>query len=219
MPRLKRFSSTEIAMFFADHPPPHFHVLGREGAAQVRIDTLEVIAASGRIDLQEALDWAVDNPAVPGGEVEGVERMSIGRIESALTRGASTLVVAWDDGRCAEIDLAPVIAAREALAPLADPKTFHRVHIAEDGWSIEWPGCGIDFGGGQLRRWADEQAGIVMPASAFRAWIERHAFTLDRAAEALGLSRRTIAYYLSGEQPVPKTVMLATEGYDGRRAA
>jgi hypothetical protein len=23
----------------ADHPPPHFHVLGREGAAQVRIDT------------------------------------------------------------------------------------------------------------------------------------------------------------------------------------
>jgi hypothetical protein len=52
VPRLKRFSSTEIAMFFADHPPPHFHVLGREGAAQVRIDTLEVIAMSGRIDLR-----------------------------------------------------------------------------------------------------------------------------------------------------------------------
>jgi hypothetical protein len=34
--------------------------------------------------------------------------------------------------------------------------------------------------------------------------------TLDTAASALGLSRRTIAYYLSGEQPVPKTVMLAT---------
>lgn len=61
MPRLKRFSSTEIAMFFADHPPPHFHVLGREGAAQVRIDTLEVIATSGRIDLREALEWAADN--------------------------------------------------------------------------------------------------------------------------------------------------------------
>lgn len=48
-------------MFFADHPPPHFHVLGREGAAQVRIDTLEVIASSGRIDLREALAWAEDN--------------------------------------------------------------------------------------------------------------------------------------------------------------
>jgi len=32
------------------------------------------------------------------------------------------------------------------------------------------------------------------------------------------LSRRTVAYYLSGEQPVPKTVMLATEGYDKRQA-
>lgn len=61
MPRLKRFSSIEIAMFFADHPPPHFHVLGREGAAQVRIDSLEVIAMSGRIDLREALAWAADN--------------------------------------------------------------------------------------------------------------------------------------------------------------
>jgi hypothetical protein len=93
------------------------------------------------------------------------------------------------------------------------------VAVAEDGWSIEWPVCGVDFGAAQLRRWADEQAGEAMPADAFRAWLTRHSFTLDRAAEALGLSRRTIAYYLSGEQPVPKTVMLATEGYDARRAA
>lgn len=50
-------------MFFADHDPPHFHVLGREGAAQVRIDTLEVIETSGRIDLVEALEWAAENRA------------------------------------------------------------------------------------------------------------------------------------------------------------
>ena len=90
---------------------------------------------------------------------------------------------------------------------------------AEDGWSVEWPACGIDLGSAQLRRWADEQAGEAMPAEAFRAWVEGHGLTLDRAAEALGLSRRTVAYYLSGEQPVPKTVMLATEGYDKRQAA
>lgn len=63
MPRLMRFSSSEIAMFFADHNPPHFHVLGKEGAAQVRIDTLEVIASSGKIDLAEALAWAAENRA------------------------------------------------------------------------------------------------------------------------------------------------------------
>ena len=64
MPRIARFSNAEIAMFFADHNPPHFHVLGREGAAQVRIDTLEVIAMSGRIDLSEALAWATENRAL-----------------------------------------------------------------------------------------------------------------------------------------------------------
>jgi ParB-like chromosome segregation protein Spo0J len=145
--------------------------------------------------------------------------MSIGRIESAVTRGEAVLVVIWDDGQRAEINLGLIIAQRKVLAPLADPEAFHHIRIAEDGWSVEWPAVGIDFGAAQLRRWADEQAGEAMPAEAFRAWMEGHGLTLDRAAEALGLSRRTVAYYLSGEQPVPKTVMLATEGYDGRRAA
>jgi hypothetical protein len=63
MPRIARFSSTEIAMYFVDHPPPHFHVLGRDGAAQVAIETLEVIEMSGRIDLREALEWAASHRA------------------------------------------------------------------------------------------------------------------------------------------------------------
>jgi hypothetical protein len=50
-------------MYFADHPPPHVHVLGREGAAQVDIETLEVIASSGRIDLREALAWVAAHRA------------------------------------------------------------------------------------------------------------------------------------------------------------
>ena len=48
-------------MFFADHNPPHFHVLGREGAAHVTIETLDVIAKSGRVDLREVLEWAAVN--------------------------------------------------------------------------------------------------------------------------------------------------------------
>ncbi|HYD72265.1 MAG TPA: DUF4160 domain-containing protein [Candidatus Binatia bacterium] len=59
-----RFSATEIAMYFADHNPPHFHVLGRDGAAQVSIEELEVIAISGRVDLSEALEWAAENKAL-----------------------------------------------------------------------------------------------------------------------------------------------------------
>jgi hypothetical protein len=64
MPRLIRFSNTEIAMYFADHNPPHFHVLGRDGAAQVTIEELDVIAMSGRLDLREALEWAAQNKAL-----------------------------------------------------------------------------------------------------------------------------------------------------------
>lgn len=48
-------------MYFADHNPPHFHVLGRDGAAQIAIGSLEVIALSGRLDLREALAWATQN--------------------------------------------------------------------------------------------------------------------------------------------------------------
>lgn len=61
MPRIARFSSTEIAMYFADHPPPHFHVLGRGGQAQVAIEDFRVIARSGRVDLAEALAWAAEH--------------------------------------------------------------------------------------------------------------------------------------------------------------
>jgi hypothetical protein len=63
MPRLTRFSSSEIAMFFADHNRAHSlcWVGTRRG---VRIDTLEVIASSGRVDLAEALAWAAGNRAL-----------------------------------------------------------------------------------------------------------------------------------------------------------
>ena len=61
MPRIVRFSSAEIAMFFADHNPPHFHVLGVDGTAQVSIEDSQVIAVNGRVDLREALEWAALN--------------------------------------------------------------------------------------------------------------------------------------------------------------
>jgi hypothetical protein len=144
--------------------------------------------------------------------------MSIGKITELRVEGPATLGIAWDDGRRRIVNLSAVIVTREALTAISDPDSFAQATLSADGWSVEWP-SGVDFGAQQLRRWADEQAGETMAAAAFRQWMDGHGFTLDRAAEALGLSRRTIAYYLSGEQPVPKTVMLATEGFDGRAAA
>ncbi|HYG28706.1 MAG TPA: DUF2442 domain-containing protein [Allosphingosinicella sp.] len=81
--------------------------------------------------------------------------MSIGRIESAHTRGEAILAVIWDDGRRSEIDLSGIVGRRTTLAPLSDPEVFHRIRVADDGWSVEWPKRGIDFGAAQLRRWTD----------------------------------------------------------------
>ena len=143
--------------------------------------------------------------------------MSIGKLKSVSVVGEALLSIGWDDGRVAPVDLGSSIAKRPALASLSDPRVLAQVALAPDGWSLEWPGE-IDFGAAQLRRWADEQAGDAMPSADFRAWVDARGLTPDHAADALGLPHRTIALYLSGEQPVPKTVMLATEGY-GRRAA
>src|SRR5947209_15668108 len=43
MPTISRFIGIVIAMYFDDHGPPHFHARHADGAAKVRIDTLEPI--------------------------------------------------------------------------------------------------------------------------------------------------------------------------------
>jgi transcriptional regulator with XRE-family HTH domain len=52
--------------------------------------------------------------------------------------------------------------------------------------------------------------GTINSAASIRAlefirWRWRHGLSLSDAAEALGLSRRQVAYYASGERPVPRT--------------
>jgi hypothetical protein len=145
--------------------------------------------------------------------------MSLGRLTAVAVAGELRLTLQWDDGSSAQVDLRGVVGGRAALRPLADPEVFAGARISEDGWSLEWPGAGIDFGAQQLRRWADEQAGEAMPLAAFREWLRRHGLTPPQAAAALGLASHEIERFVSGEVPIPKTVMLATEGYDGRQAA
>lgn len=149
------------------------------------------------------------------GEVERVKRIMIGKIVSVAAPGDRRLEIGWDDGCVAPVDFSDLIEAHKALASLKKKAEFARVTVSGDGWSLEWP-CGIDFGAEQVRRWADEQAGEIMRVADFRAWMDEHELTQEAAAQALGLSRRMIAYYLSGEKVIPKTVMLATEGWAKR---
>ena len=59
MPTISRFFGIVIAMYFDDHSPPHFHARHADGAAKIRIDTLETIESTlGRRQLRFVLAWA-----------------------------------------------------------------------------------------------------------------------------------------------------------------
>jgi hypothetical protein len=63
MPTVKRFDRCRIAMYFGDHPPPHFHVITRgDESAVFLIDTLALWAGEADPrDTEEALAWAAVN--------------------------------------------------------------------------------------------------------------------------------------------------------------
>jgi hypothetical protein len=59
MPEISRFFGISIAMFFTDHPPPHFHVRYGDQKAMINIETLTVIG--GKLSprtLNLVLEWA-----------------------------------------------------------------------------------------------------------------------------------------------------------------
>jgi Domain of unknown function (DUF4160) len=59
MPTLQRFGSVSVRVYADDHRPPHFHIVGPDFHALVRISDLTVIAGEARpTQIAEALAWA-----------------------------------------------------------------------------------------------------------------------------------------------------------------
>ncbi|MBL9055005.1 MAG: DUF4160 domain-containing protein [Rhodobacteraceae bacterium] len=63
MPVIARLQYCLIAMYFEDHNPPHFHILGLDGReAEVLLRDLSIL--KGEVDrraAKEALSWAAEN--------------------------------------------------------------------------------------------------------------------------------------------------------------
>ena len=114
-------------------------------------------------------------------------------------------------GRASLVNLEPHIRAFKAFAPLRNPAEFRQARVGEWGWHLEWP-CGVDIAGDSLRRLALEQVTHMMTPSMIREWRQGLGFSLTQAANILGLSRRMVAYYESGEKEIPKYVALACMG-------
>jgi Protein of unknown function (DUF2442) len=131
--------------------------------------------------------------------------------------GDYTLRVQFMNGRILPVDLREPIFRLKGLRSLREVPVFARAKIGEGGHSISWPGQ-LDMGAARLWELALEQNGHP-DAAEFIRWRWRHGLSLTAAAEALGLSRRQVAYYASGEHEVPRTVLLACKGWEAEKQA
>ncbi len=125
-----------------------------------------------------------------------------------------TLRIRWQSGEESEIDVSGPIGIFALYEPLRrSPDLFCQVSLGEYGTDVVWTDE-IDMSADTLWRLSREQSGLTMSPDAFKEWRERRALTLDAAAQALGLSRRMVAYYEQGAKPIPRVVALATKALE-----
>lgn len=133
--------------------------------------------------------------------------------------GDTSLQLRYADGERFDLDLAGIAGRHPTLARLGDPKVFAAAKIGDQGASVTWADDDeLELAADNLRARAVEQAGGVSHEFMWN-WMARHGLTLDTAAEALGVSRRMLAYYRSGAKPLPRTVALACLGWEKARKA
>lgn len=125
----------------------------------------------------------------------------------------SRLTLRWKTGGVTTKDLRRQIAGRALFAPLADPRCFRRVRVRDHGYSIGWAGTRVELAADALWYEAHPRElpfpDEVMTASDFKHWMQECGFSLSTTAEVLGVSRRSVAYYCSGERRIPRVVFLA----------
>lgn len=137
-------------------------------------------------------------------------------IVGAKARPPATLALKWSDGTRAEIDLAHYVKGKGFRA-LRDPAVFTAVRVGEWGHSVEWsPEVGLSA----ETLWLETLSVIGRnDTREFLEWRLQHGLSLSKTAEALGISRRMVAYYSNGDKPVPKPILLACKGWEVANAA
>jgi len=151
-------------------------------------------------------------------KMEGVFTMNPVRIKSVTPffEDKQSVHIIWQDGKKASIKLDDMITKHQVMKPLMNMENFNTLHVGEWGWSIAWKGD-IDIGTERLRQLAEEQQQHFRHT--LRQWRKRHHFTYDKAAIALGISRRSIGLYENGQQPIPKHIALACKGWEAEHHA
>lgn len=140
-------------------------------------------------------------------------RVKTPRITSATAQGAMRVAVVFEDGWCAEVDLAGFVAGFKSLKPLTDAALFARVAVEQWGSGLTWDDEGpLSIAATTVYRLASEQSGNL--ARSFDAWMMQHGFSAAKAADVLGMSRRNIINYRTATRAIPKVVQLACKAVD-----
>jgi hypothetical protein len=134
------------------------------------------------------------------------------RISSVKYADEYSLRLRWVNGKTMSVDLQVPVNGLKGMRPLRNKTMFAQASKGDGGHSVVWPGD-IDMGADRLWEMTLEQNGR-MDAVEFIRWRSRHGLSLTEAAEALDLSRRQVAYYASGDRPVPRYVLLALKGWE-----
>jgi hypothetical protein len=125
------------------------------------------------------------------------------------------LRLTFTDGSVFTVDFTPLFDESPGLAPLRDAKAFAEAALTDgEGWAVEWPALDIQIGADTL--WLDAQAQSAPDENTriFAQWRARYGLTLNQAAEALGMTIRTMSAYGTGARPVPRYIALACKGWE-----
>lgn len=142
-------------------------------------------------------------------------KQTIPAIKAVSAEAPFVARITWDNGITAFVDLAEWLRKSQWFAPVMEDNTIWST-IRTGGWGgfIEWDGCEMEVPSSTLWRLHLEQAGEAMRREEFQEWLKRHKLSLTRASETLGLSRRMVTYYKTGEKIIPRTVLLACKAVD-----
>ncbi|MFJ7282219.1 DUF2442 domain-containing protein [Pseudomonas sp. NPDC099000] len=123
------------------------------------------------------------------------------------------LALTFIDGQQLTLDLSRDLHAYPGLQPLLEADAFERAISGDDGWSVEWPEQDIQIGADTLYLDALAQNALDENTRIFIDWRARTGLPLNQAAEALGVSARSITRYSSGREAVPRSLALACLGW------
>jgi hypothetical protein len=130
----------------------------------------------------------------------------------ALPKGVLDLV--FVDGQHFQLDMSGDLELFEGLKPLKTPHAFVEATLGDNGWTVEWPALDIQIGADTLLLDALAQNAPDENTRIFIHWRLRHRMPLEQAAQALGVSTRSISRYSSGKEVVPRTLALACLGWE-----